>query len=112
MAGSLQTRKESTQRRANNMQVFGVDERAWALIDHGGIPAPGNDGAVLSRRAADQLVTNSVVQDHYGDVLQKLGRVQEAIDRWTQALAGDGDSIDVAAIQRKIRAAREQLPRR
>jgi tetratricopeptide (TPR) repeat protein len=64
------------------------------------------------RRAAEQLGTNSVIQDHYGDVLLKLGRLQEAIDRWTQALSGDGDSIDVAAIQRKIRSAREQLPKR
>jgi tetratricopeptide (TPR) repeat protein len=64
------------------------------------------------KRAADQLVVNSVVQDHYGDVLLKLGRLQEAVDRWTQALAGDGDSIDSDEIQRKIRAAREKLTKR
>jgi predicted Zn-dependent protease len=27
------------------------------------------------RRAAEQLQTNSVIQDHYGDVLMKLGRL-------------------------------------
>ena len=46
------------------------------------------------KRAADQLKTNSVIQDHYGDVLFKLGRYDEAIAAWTRALAGDGDSID------------------
>ena len=38
------------------------------------------------KRAADQLKTNSVIQDHYADVLFKLGRYDEAIDagrvRW------------------------------
>ena len=34
------------------------------------------------KRAADQLTTNSVVQDHYGDVLFKLGRYDDAIAAW------------------------------
>jgi predicted Zn-dependent protease len=64
------------------------------------------------RRAADQLVTNSVIQDHYGDVLSKLGRNDEAIAAWTRALAGDGESIDRAGIDKKIRTARQKLGRR
>jgi len=62
------------------------------------------------KRAADQLRTNSVIQDHYGDVLSKLGRYDEAIAAYTRALAGDGDSIDKGEIDRKIRAARQKLP--
>jgi tetratricopeptide (TPR) repeat protein len=61
------------------------------------------------RRAAEQLQTNSVIQDHYGDVLLKLGRLDEAIAAFTRALAGDGDSIDRTEIDRKIRAARQKL---
>ena len=38
------------------------------------------------RRAADRLKGNSVIQDHYGDVLLKLGRYDAAIAAWTQAL--------------------------
>ena len=57
------------------------------------------------RRAADQLQTNSVIQEHYGEVLFKLGRLDEAIAAFTRALAGDGDSIDRADIDKKIRAA-------
>jgi tetratricopeptide (TPR) repeat protein len=61
------------------------------------------------RRAADQLRTNSVIQDHYGEVLFKLGRYDEAIAAWTRALAGDGDSINRADIDRKIRNAKQKL---
>jgi tetratricopeptide (TPR) repeat protein len=61
------------------------------------------------RRAADQLQTNSVIQDHYGEVLLKLGRLDEAIAAFTRALAGDGDSIDRGDIDRKIRAAKQKL---
>src|SRR5262249_22187943 len=45
------------------------------------------------KRAADQMATNSVIQDHYGDVLFKKGRVDDAIAAWTRALSGDRDSI-------------------
>ena len=64
------------------------------------------------RRAADQLKTNSVIQEHYGQVLFKMGRYDEAIAAWTRALAGDGDSIDKADVDRKIRAAKQKLPKK
>jgi predicted Zn-dependent protease len=61
------------------------------------------------RRAADQQRTNSVIQDHYGDVLLKLGRVQDAISAWTRALNGDGDSINRGDIEKKVKAAKQKL---
>jgi len=61
------------------------------------------------RRAADQLKTNSVIQDHYGDVLFKLGRYDDAIAAWTRALGGDGDSINRTDIDKKIRGARQKV---
>lgn len=64
------------------------------------------------RRAAEQLTTNSVIQDHYADVLFKLGRFDDAIAAWTRALAGDGDAINRADIDKKIRTAKQKLPRR
>ncbi|HEX3704571.1 MAG TPA: tetratricopeptide repeat protein [Vicinamibacterales bacterium] len=60
-------------------------------------------------RAADQLKTNSVIQDHYGEVLFKLGRYDAAITAWTRALDGDGDSIDRSDIDKKIRAAKQKI---
>lgn len=61
------------------------------------------------RRAADQLTTNSVVQGHYGEVLLKLGRYDDAIAAFNRALTGDGDSIDRADIEKKVRAAKQKL---
>ena len=63
-------------------------------------------------RASDQLKTNSVIQEHYGQVLFKLGRYDDAIAAWTRALNGDGDSIDKADIDKKIRAAKQKLNKR
>ena len=63
------------------------------------------------KRAADQLKTNSVIQEHYGQVLFKLGRYDDAIAAWTRALAGDGDSIDKADVDKKIKAARLKIKR-
>src|SRR6185503_7489302 len=63
------------------------------------------------RRAADQLKTNSVIQDHYAELLFKMGRFDEAIAAWTRALAGDGDAIDRAGIDKKIRTAQQKLKR-
>jgi len=64
------------------------------------------------KRAADQLPANSVIQDHYGDVLTRLGRIDEAIAAYTRALNGDGDSIDKSEIDKKIRTAKQKLPKK
>jgi tetratricopeptide (TPR) repeat protein len=64
------------------------------------------------KRAAEQLKMNSVIQDHYGDLLFKLSRFDEAIAAWNRALAGDGDQIIRAEIDKKIQAARQKLSRR
>ncbi len=57
----------------------------------------------LLRRAAEQLPTNSVVQEHLGDLLAALGRRTEAVEAWKRALAGDREAVDVAALEQKIR---------
>ena len=53
------------------------------------------------RAAAEQLPRDSVVQDHWGDLLAKRGRHADAVEAWRQALAGDGEQIDRAEIERK-----------
>jgi len=62
-------------------------------------------------RAAERMPANSVVQDHLGDALAALGRREEAIAAWSRALAGDRESVEVAAIEGKIRRARSQAER-
>lgn len=64
------------------------------------------------RRAADQLRVNSVIQEHYGQLLFKVGRFEDAIAAWNRALAGDGVSVDRADIDKKIRGARQKLNKR
>jgi len=64
------------------------------------------------QRAADQLKANSVIQDHYGDVLFRLSRFDEAIVAWTRALAGDNDTIDRPSIDKKIKSAKQKLGRK
>lgn len=85
-----------------------LDSIGWAYFKDGKLDLAFEN----MKRAADQLPANSVVQDHYGDVLAKMGRWEDAIAAWNRALAGDGDSIDKGDIDKKIRSARQRLPKR
>ncbi len=85
-----------------------LDSLGWAYFKDGQVDLAEQN----LKRAAAQLSANSVVQDHYGDVLYKLGRVQEAIDAWTRALSGDSESIDRATVDKKIKSARQKLPKK
>jgi len=85
-----------------------LDSLGWAYFKSGKFDL----AAEHLKRAADQLMTNSVVQDHYGDALARLGRYDQAIAAWTRALAGDLDSIDRSDVDKKIKAAKGKLPRR
>jgi tetratricopeptide (TPR) repeat protein len=85
-----------------------LDSLGWAYFKGGKI-----DLALDHlKRAADMLTTNSVVQDHYAEVLFRAGRYDDAIAAWNRALSGDGDSIDRGDIDKKIRSAKQKLPRR
>ena len=65
------------------------------------------------KKAADQLTTNSVVQDHYGEVLFKLGRYDDAILAWN-AGAGWRRRLDRSRRHRQedSQSARQKLPKR
>ena len=62
-------------------------------------------------RAAHQLASNSVVQDHVGELFFKLGRFGEAIAAWGRSLNGDGESIERREIEEKIERARHLAER-
>ncbi len=64
------------------------------------------------QRAAQMLATNSLVQDHYAGVLFRVGRYDDAIAAWTKALSGDLDSVDRGDIDKKIRGAKQKLPKK
>ena len=65
----------------------------------------------LLQQASEQMAWNSVVQDHFGDLMLRLGRYADAIAAWERALAGDGHEVERVAIERKIGDARRQLER-
>ena len=58
-----------------------------------------------STEAAAKLQESSVVQDHLGDLRFKQQRFAEAVAAWKRALAGDGQSIDRARVEKKLREA-------
>jgi len=64
------------------------------------------------QRAAQMLATNSLVQDHYADVLFRVGRYDDAIAAWAKALSGDLDAVDRGDIDKKIRGAKQKLPKK
>ena len=61
------------------------------------------------REAAEKLPTISVIQSHLGDVLNKRGLYQDAIDAWQRAIDGDGDSVTRSELDDKIKSARQKL---
>ena len=79
-----------------------LDTFGWALFKHGKV----DEAEAPLARAAAMLTGNSVIQDHHGDVLARRGRHVEAVAAWERALAGDGETIDRGAIEKKIKAAR------
>jgi tetratricopeptide (TPR) repeat protein len=81
-----------------------LDSLGWAYFKKGALDKA-RDYLI---RAGDQMPRNSVVQEHVGDVLFALHDTQGAVAAWQRALAGDGRSIDKAAIERKIEQARKR----
>jgi tetratricopeptide (TPR) repeat protein len=76
------------------------DSLGWAYFRQGKLDlADGPLSDAAARRPAD-----SVIQDHLGDLRHKQNRRADALEAWQRALAGDGDGIDKAKIQKKIDA--------
>ena len=98
--------KKALEKEPNNGSF--LDSLGWAYFKAGKLDLAEEN----LRRAAEQLKVNSVIQEHYGQLLFKVGRFEDAIAAWNRALAGDGESIDRADIDRKIRDARQKLSKR
>ena len=79
-----------------------LDSLGWAYFKQGQL-AQAEKPLI---EAAGKMPTNSVIQDHLGDLRYRQQRYAEAIAAWERALAGDGESIDRAEIEKKLREAR------
>jgi tetratricopeptide (TPR) repeat protein len=82
-----------------------LDSLGWAYFRQGKLDLA---EAPLAEAAA-KLPDNSVVQDHLGDLRFRQNRFAEAIAAWERSLAGDGDAIDRAAIEKKLRDAQSRV---
>jgi tetratricopeptide (TPR) repeat protein len=82
-----------------------LDSLGWAYFQQGKLDLA--DGPLSE--AAEKLKTNSVVQDHLGDLRFKQKRYADAVAAWERAINGDGQSVDKAKIQNKIREARGRM---
>ncbi len=76
-----------------------LDSRGWALMKLG---RPADAEAPL-RTAADALRGSSVIQSHFADVLEAVGKRAEAVERLELALAGDGVDVDRVVLERRLR---------
>jgi tetratricopeptide (TPR) repeat protein len=79
-----------------------IDSLGWALFKQGRY----EEAEPHLQKAAAALPEQSVIQDHYGDVLARRGKYPEAVAAWERALKGNGEDVDKAAIEKKIRDAR------
>lgn len=68
------------------------------------------------RKAIDKSNSDPTINDHLGDLYQKMGRLKLAAAHWERALAewqrsapGDVDSSDVSKTQKKLETARVKL---
>ena len=83
-----------------------LDSLGWAYYRRGDL----GDAEKYLVAAAKQLPENSEIQDHLGDLFARRGRLAEAVAAWTRALAGDGQDVDKAAIEKKISNAKGKMP--
>jgi tetratricopeptide (TPR) repeat protein len=81
-----------------------LDSLGWAYFKKGAFDKA--RGYLL--KAGEQLPRNSVVQEHVGDLLFAMHDNPGAVAAWQRALAGDGRSIDKAAIEKKIEQAKKK----
>jgi tetratricopeptide (TPR) repeat protein len=85
-----------------------LDSLGWAYYQQGELDLA--DPPLTE--AASKMPNNSVIQEHLGDLRFKQRRFADATEAWRRALDGDGESIDRAAIEKKIVGARTRLENR
>jgi tetratricopeptide (TPR) repeat protein len=85
-----------------------LDSLGWAFFKQGRLELA---DAPLSE-AAEKSPENSVIHDHLGDLRFRQQRFAEAVVAWERALSGDGESVDRALIEKKLRDARARVAKK
>jgi len=67
-------------------------------------------------KASQHIGTDPTVQDHLGDLYQKIGRLklaavhwERALQEWNKTVAAEVDTTDVAKVQKKLESAKVKL---
>lgn len=84
-----------------------LDSLGWAYFRQGKLDLA--DPALT--QAADRLPESSAVNEHLGDLRFKQERYADAVAAFERSLSGDGDSIDRAKVEKKVRDARQRVKR-
>jgi tetratricopeptide (TPR) repeat protein len=82
-----------------------LDSLGWAYFRKGDL----DNAEKYLTSAAQKMPQNSEVQDHLGDLQAKRNRWADAVASWNKALAGDGQDVEKAAIEKKISNAKGKV---
>ncbi len=96
VGGTFLATHGETSRRAGGVQVFGIDERLWTLLEHGDVPVPHEQDAVLNERLARHLGV------HPGDSVSLLVPVPSTIPRESLLGKREGDFHEIPLTVRAI----------
>jgi ABC-type antimicrobial peptide transport system permease subunit len=96
VGGTFLATHAETSRRAGGVQVFGTDERLWALLEHGDVPVPQGQETVLNERLARHLGV------HPGDSVSLLVPVPSTIPRESLLGKREGDFHEIPLTVRAI----------
>ena len=84
-----------------------LDSLGWAFFKQGRL----DQADAPLTEAATKSPANSVILDHLGDLRFRQQRFADAVRAWERALAGDGENINRASVEKKLRDARgKSLP--
>ena len=84
-----------------------LDSLGWAYFQQGKLDLA---DAPLTQ-AADRMPASSTINEHLGDLRVRQERFADAVAAFERSLAGDGDSIDRAKVEKKVRDARARVRR-
>jgi len=86
LTGTVETAHSSSEtRRAGQIQVYGLDERAWNLLNHGDLSLPEPGSVILNERVASQLGVET------GGTISLIVEIPSSIPR--DALLGEREEM-------------------
>ena len=105
MSGAMERIQAGTHHRAGQTTIYALDERAWSLIDHGGLAEPTGAEIVLGARTAEALSAR------VGDRLTLWLELPTSVPRDTLLGQRDNETAEVSVTVTAIASERSGLSR-